>query len=120
MANMAHVRRGQLAFDPFVGTASILVAMAHFGKISSFSSFLYTSFKLSIISLCFLLMTVISRHCFYFYHCILFYGINFYYFSSSFISWHCIWQCILFLMLPSYIISRFYLPLQFLSSNSKY
>lgn len=31
MANMAGVRRGHLAFDPFAGTASILVALAHFG-----------------------------------------------------------------------------------------
>ena len=31
MANMAGLKRGQLAFDPFAGTASILVALAHFG-----------------------------------------------------------------------------------------
>jgi tRNA G10 N-methylase Trm11 len=31
MANMAGVKRGHLAFDPFAGTASILVALAHFG-----------------------------------------------------------------------------------------
>lgn len=31
MANMGGVKRGHLAFDPFAGTASILVALAHFG-----------------------------------------------------------------------------------------
>ena len=31
MANMGGVRKGHLAFDPFAGTASILVALAHFG-----------------------------------------------------------------------------------------
>ena len=31
MANMGGVKKGHLAFDPFAGTASILVALAHFG-----------------------------------------------------------------------------------------
>jgi tRNA (guanine10-N2)-methyltransferase len=33
MSNMAGVQRGNVVFDPFVGTASILVAMSHFGAI---------------------------------------------------------------------------------------
>ena len=31
MANLGHVRKGDVVFDPFVGTGSILVACAHFG-----------------------------------------------------------------------------------------
>jgi tRNA G10 N-methylase Trm11 len=31
MSNLADVRPGMVAFDPFVGTASILVALSHFG-----------------------------------------------------------------------------------------
>mmetsp|Transcript_40151 Transcript_40151/g.89077 ORF Transcript_40151/g.89077 Transcript_40151/m.89077 type:complete len:494 (+) Transcript_40151:82-1563(+) len=31
MANMAKVNRGQLVLDPYAGTGSILIAMAHFG-----------------------------------------------------------------------------------------
>ncbi|KAJ1421539.1 S-adenosyl-L-methionine-dependent methyltransferase, partial [Ochromonadaceae sp. CCMP2298] len=33
MANLTHVRRNSLVLDPFVGTASILVALAHFGAL---------------------------------------------------------------------------------------
>lgn len=31
MANMAHARPGTLAYDPFVGTGSMLYTSAHFG-----------------------------------------------------------------------------------------
>jgi len=31
MANLANAKRGSFAFDPFVGTASILIALSHFG-----------------------------------------------------------------------------------------
>ena len=31
MANLAHVKKGMLVLDPFVGTGSILIALAHFG-----------------------------------------------------------------------------------------
>lgn len=33
MSNLGHVKKGSLVFDPFVGTGSILVAMAHLGAI---------------------------------------------------------------------------------------
>ena len=35
LGNLSAVRAGMLVFDPFVGTASILVAMAHFGAVTA-------------------------------------------------------------------------------------
>jgi tRNA (guanine10-N2)-methyltransferase len=35
LGNISSVRAGELVFDPFVGTASILVAMAHFGAVTA-------------------------------------------------------------------------------------
>jgi tRNA (guanine10-N2)-methyltransferase len=42
LSNIAKVKKGMLVYDPFVGTASILIALSHFGaKCFGFSFFFY-------------------------------------------------------------------------------